>query len=119
MGWLVVSLLLAGEPMNAITLHTGQTTLEALEVSRLRVQAYMQTYKENPCKRTLEAWEKAQDVASDMMLLHLRLLNLQDAKVKEDSVVADWRDAVAFALSDNDIIESYDIVGEEDIICEQ
>ena len=98
--------------MNSFVIKTGQTTLEALEVSRLRVIAFMQTYQENPCKRTLEAWEKAQDVASNMMLLHLRLTNLQQEKVQEQD---DLSAAVSFAvLGDCDIIESRDIIAEED-----
>ncbi len=66
---------------------TGQTTLQALEVSRLRVIAHMHTYSEVPCQRTLTAWQKAQDIASDMMLLHLRITNLQHQKISEESDV--------------------------------
>ena len=111
--WLDVSCLLHGEPMKALVMTTGQTTLQALEVSRLRVIAHMHTYSEVPCQRTLTAWQKAQDVASDMMLLHLRIVNLQHTKVKEET---DLSNAVSFAVFGDQSVEEYDIVCEEDIL---
>ena len=73
--------------LGRMLLITRQTTDEALETSRLRVQAFIDTYKENPCKRTLDMWVQAQEVASDMMLLHLRITNLQhNTKMPEEDV---------------------------------
>ena len=105
--WLDVSCLLHGEPMKALVMTTGQTTLEALEVSRLRVEARMLAYQRSPNDYTLQAWKQAQDVASDMMILHLRITNLQQAKVQE---VEDLSAAVSFAG------EACDIVADEDIL---
>lgn len=111
--WLDVSCLLHGEPMKALVMTTGQTTLEALEVSRLRVEARMLAYQRSPNDYTLQAWKQAQDVASDMMILHLRIVNLQHTKVKEET---DLSNAVSFAVFGDQSVEEYDIVCEEDIL---
>jgi hypothetical protein len=76
-------------------LITRQTTDEALETSRQRVIACIQDFQLHPCKQTHDNWVKAQNVASDMMLLHLRITNLQQQKMSEESDV----------LTDADIIE--------------
>jgi hypothetical protein len=81
--------------LGRMLLITRQTTDDALEASRLRVQACIDTYKENPCKRTHDMWVQAQNVASDMMLLHLRITNLQHQKISEESDV----------VCDEDILE--------------
>jgi hypothetical protein len=69
--------------LSTISLERQQSMLAALETSRQRVLAHIETYNEVPCERTLANWQHSQDVASDMMLLYLKILRLQDEKMEE------------------------------------